>query len=197
MAPLHTWHTSKPHLMKLFIDRLPVIGVRQYSFVHSASGSRIIFTLPSPQGPPSGALERPGASFAQNFATTSTTLSPLAFSLSIFSEDLPRHRVLNRKEIYCFQSDTFNSDQPAAAMNHLSLVLSHKPSPTDNHPWAISQWTSCCSEDAQGVSPEFSRLWAVLQDLSTFFFSVFPRQTQSFLSRSYPALDQTWEYLDF
>ena len=87
----------------------------------------IIFALPSPRGPPSRALERPRASFAKNFATTSTTLSPLPRFTThiIFSEELPWNRVLNWRQIHCDQSDTFNVSR---AMNHLSLALGHKPS---------------------------------------------------------------------
>ena len=70
-----------PHVIKLFIDRFVVIGLRLTSpiFIRAFATflSRIIFALPSPQGPQSRALERPRASFAQNFAITSTSLSPL------------------------------------------------------------------------------------------------------------------------
>ena len=139
MAPLHKWHTSKPHLMKLFIDRLAVIGARQYSFVHSSSAFLEPYNLyPAlTSGSPEWCIRKASSQLCSklchNFQHLVTIgILSLTSSQNIFSEDLPWHRVLNRKEIYCIQSDIFNSDQPAA-MNYLSLALSHKPSPTDNH----------------------------------------------------------------
>ena len=180
-----------PHLMKLFIDRLVVIGACLASPIFICAFLEPYNLWPAlTSGSPEPCIRKASSQLCSKLCHNFHHLVTIA--AFYHSHHLFRGVALEQSvesEIHCDQSDTFNVSR---AMNHLSLALGHKPSqfPEPMAQWAIGQRSSWCSEDARVVSAGSSRSWAALRDSSTFSFSLSPHHPQSSLSRSYPALDQ-------